>query len=468
MTVNASSNVSGTISSPGIGSGLDVSGIVSQLVAIERQPIQQLQSAAQGIQTQISAYSKVQSLVSAVHDAAAALSQSSLWTQTGVTSSNTAVATVGATGSGATGTYSLTVTQLASAQSLASAVVSSDTVGAGKLSITVAGKTVDLQFDDANTTLAQMRDRINAAGAGVTAAIVKDASGERLTLTSSAPGAANTIGVTATDLNGNPIADGLGQFTYPGGMTETQPAANAKFKLNGLDIESASNQLDGVIEGLSITLTGTSASPVSIVVGSDSASQSSAVKAFVSAYNALNTYLAQQTKYDDSTQTAGVLQGDSAATGLRGTLRTMLRANNGASSVFQNLSAIGFDVQKDGTITLSDTKLNAALAQPAELGKLFANTDYANANNVGIARRFRDYADALTGYNGSLTARSDGLQTRLKRNQDDQSKLSDRVAATQDRLMKQYQALDTQLAQMNSLQAYVTQQMTLLMNQSKG
>lgn len=470
------------ISSTGIGSGIDVQSIVAQLVALERRPLTTLETAATFMQTQISAYGQIQSLTSTLSDAAAALSKASLWQKSSATSGDTTALTASATGTSAAGSYTVVASQLARSQSLASGTFASPTtvVGAGTLTIDVgtwagdlsahtpkAGTTaLTVTLTDPNTTLAQVRDAINAAGGAVNAAIVQDAGGARLTLTAKSTGLENALRVTGTGALGTlAYAPDVGAT----GLTQTQSAANALATVNGLPIESPSNQLSSVLEGVSLTLLKASATPVSVTVASDSGSQRKALTEFVTAYNALNSFLATQTGYDEQAKVGGSLQGDSAAVGLRNQLRGMLRQTGGVSDVFNSLSQMGFDIQRDGSIKLDNAKLDAALAQPAEMVKLFSEpADIGNPGRAGLGVRMKDLLGRLVGAEGPLTSRTEGLQARLKRNEKDQDRLEDRVAQVEARLLRQYQALDASMGQLNSLSTYMTQQLSMLNNQFKS
>lgn len=470
------------ISSPGIGSGLDVQSIVAQLVSLERKPIENLETAANSIQTQISAYGKVASLMSTLRDAAAALNKSTLWQGTTATSADAASVGVSSTGGAASGSYQVAVTQLASAHSLASGLPAfasaSAVVGAGQMTIDLgtwnagsftakSGSTaLVLDFTDPNTTLAQVRDKINAANAGVTASIVTDANGARLTLTSKATGAENALRVQTSGAGF--AALGYDPENGVNALTQTQAAANAKATINGLAVESASNTLANVVEGVTLTLSKLTTSPVAVSVASDTTSIKTAITNFVTAYNALNAYVNDQTKYDDSTKTAGSLQGDSTAVGLRNQMRNLLRESNGASSAFKTLGDIGMTVARDGSVTVTASKLDTALANLPEITKLFTSVDNAVPGNNGLAGRWRSFADGLTGSEGLLTTRTDGLKASLKRNAAEQDRLEDRVTRIQARLLKQYTALDTQLANLNGLQSYVSAQMTALAKRSSS
>jgi flagellar hook-associated protein 2 len=478
------------LSSPGIGSGLDVNSIVSQLVELERRPLVNLRSAATFIQTQVSAYGRVQSLVSALRDAAQGLARPSLWTQTTAGSSNPSAFTATASANAAPGSYEVQITQLARAHSLASPAfgAATDTVGTGRLTIewgrwpepplgdppdpaTFTVRTdkqpLVIDFDDAATTLGSVRDRINAAKAGVTASIVRDANGARLTIRSDSTGVENAVRITATDLGGAPLTAGLAAFAYPPGdpsvgMRQTQAAANALATINGLGVESSSNRFGEVIDNVSFTAMAVTTAPATLTVSNDNAAQRKAVQDFVAAFNALNSYLVDQTKYDETNKIGGALQGDSTVLTLRGQLRSLLRETGGSGLSFFDLLSRSGDAPRDGTLTLDAAKLDAALADPQKLGRLFAGDGDALA---GIATRFKQVGDRMLGTDGVLSARQDGLSARLKRNQAEQDRVNDRVERTRERLLQQYRALDVRLGQLTALSTYVNQQMTMLNNQ---
>jgi flagellar hook-associated protein 2 len=458
-----------TISSAGIGSGLDVKSLITQLVAVERKPIDLLKTAATGIQTQISSYGKVQSLMSTLRDTSAALAKSSLWTQGTATASDTTVLTASSTGSVSAAEYNVQVNHMARAQTLYSeSRQTTDVLGAGSLTIQLvegygppptykAGTgSVTLDFSDPNTTLSQVRDRINSADLGVAASLVSNADGTvRLALTSKNTGTQDQIELVGTG--------GLGDLSYSPGngvggtMTQAQAAQNAQITVNGVPVESTSNEIKGAIDGITLKINKESADPIKVSSASDAAAQQKAVEDFVAAYNALNSYLRDQTKYDETTKKGATLQGDSTANGLRNQMRSLLHGTNGASSIYATLDSIGIKTSTDGTITLDSSKLKTALQKPEEVAKLFSSTDDQVAGNNGFGVRFSDLIDKLTGSGGLLSNRTAGLQSKLKRNQTDQEKMEARVAATQARLEKQYQALDTRMASLNSLASYVTQ-----------
>lgn len=474
-----------TISSPGVGSGLDVNSIVTQLVAIERQPIVQLQSQASSLQTKLSAFGKLQSNLSALREAASALTRASTWSQTTGTSSDSTSVAVTTDANNLPGTYAVQVTSLARAQSNTSKTytAATDLVGEGTIRIELGAwdasnvftpktgaSAVDISVGPPAKSLAEVRDMVNAANAGITATVLTDASGARLVFRSTATGAENGFKLTVTDTDGNNVdTSGLSALAFDPSvgvvtMSKALAAANASALINSVPVTSASNTLSNVVDGMTLVLKKETTSDVEITTAADKDGIKKKIEAFVTAYNDLNKELAAQTKYDAATKTAGSLQGDSAAVNLRAALRATLRGNSSASSMFTRLADIGFDVKQDGSISLDQGKLDNGLANLGELKKLFANADSVVTANNGFATLFRQQADQAIGVEGSIAARSEGLRERISRNEKRQAELEVRVALTEARLRKQYTSLDAQMGQLQSLSSYVSQQMTILGN----
>lgn len=491
-----------SISSTGIGSGLDVSSIVSQLVALERKPIANLQSSAALIQTQISTYGQVQSLMADLSTAATALTKASLWTQNTANSSNTSTLTAVAKAGAASGAYSIQVNQLASAQSLASGTFTNSTsvLGSGKLTIEMgtwsgaasaddpatttldeskpgtftpkaAATPLNLTLSSATTTLADVRDAINNAKAGVTASIIQDASGARLTIRSNSTGEENALRISVTDLSDAPLTGGLAALNYNQpqtiggtGMTQTVAATNARATINGLAVSSSNNTFSGVIENVDFTAAATTTSPVNLTIGNDNESQRAAVQRFATAYNTLNGFLGRQTAYDEANKVGGILQGDNTVLNLRSRLRGLLSDNGAANFSILNLTSSSGTTPRDGSLTLDAAKLDAALSDPSKLAKLFAGD--SDSGITGMAKKVADFATALIGADGLLTTRKDGLNKKIAFNKKEQEKLEDRVARVAERLNKQYQALDGRMASLNTLSTYINQQVTQWNNNS--
>ncbi|MBB3196527.1 flagellar filament capping protein FliD [Roseateles terrae] len=473
-----------TISSIGSGSGLPVESIISKLVAVEQQPITDLQGRTDTLKTQISAYGKIQSAFSAMRDAASKLSTPANWAALTATSSDTTMATVTAgSGSGA-GSYTVSVGQLASAQSVVSQATSSTApVGAGTMTIELgqwgtgtppsftskSGATAVNITVSATDTLASVRDKINSSSSGVLASVVTDATGSRLVVRSAATGEVNGFRISTADADGNNgDASGLSALAYDpsasiSSMTQNAAAQDAKVKINNIDIVSSTNTIENAVDGLSINIL--KKGDLTVTVGQDKDSIKKNITDFVTAYNSLMNLLRDNTKYDQTSKAAGALQGDSTAVNLQSQLRNITSGGSTLGGSYARLADLGLNIGTAGTITVDDTKLSSALGHVSDLKQLFMGVDSTNAANNGIATKWRALADQVTGMDGAITTRTAGLQSRVTSNNKRVDELTDRSASYEKRLRAQYTALDTQMAKLNDMSSYVSK-ITSMLNSS--
>jgi flagellar hook-associated protein 2 len=455
-----------SISAPGIGSGLDVSGIVSSLMAVERRPLTLLQSAATKITTKVSAWGKIQSQLASLQDASRGLLNANALAAAKATSGDESKVKVSTAPNATVGNYELTVTQLAQKQSLTSSTLAAATtvVGGGNLTFTFGTKTTTNFVADsarppvsvaitAGATLQDIRDAINAGNTGAKASIVSDANGSRLALRSATTGAdqAFQVAVQDDDLN-NTDSQGLSQFNFSfggAGMTQAQSAANAKMTIDGVEISSASNTVAGAAENLTFELVATTTTSVNIAVLNDTDAMKKTVQTFVDAYNAITTSLAEQVKYDASSKRSGPLQGDRAATQLQSQLREILRTSVSSGSI-SNLSEIGIQVQRDATLSVSGSRLEAALATPSKVAMLFQAIDALNPNAAGVARRLDSRITNWLGSSGTVAGADQTLTKLSKANQQQQDNLNRRLESIQKSLLRTYTSLDQQLTLIKS------------------
>lgn len=478
------------ITSIGLGSGLDVNNIVTQLRSIEERPLTLLKSKASLVDTKISAYGQVQSLFSTLSDAASKLSQSSTWTARTVTSSNsTAVSALASSGAAVT-SFSVEVSQLAQSQvSASTAVAAGKSLGGGTLSLQlgawsddaaepfgkkfVAGgaAAVDIKID-AGSSLSGVAAQINQAKAGVTATVVAGTGGPQLLLKSASTGEAMGFQMTTADAAEPPLQDNevaLSTLVLDQGAASMQYATDAKAAINGIAVQSASNTLTTAVEGMTLTLNQktTAGAPVQVNVTDDTASMQKAVEAFVSAFNAANQMITNLTGYD-STAKAGeggsLLQGDSTVLALQNQMRRLVGDAAGVGGVFGRLSDIGIGVPKSvgGKVTstnleIDSSKLKAALADVGAVRSLFtASTD--DAATEGVALKFKRMSDAVLGTGGTFASKSEALKNQKTTLSKEQERVTARVDNWEARIRKQYSALDATMNKMNSLNSYIGQQ----------
>jgi len=488
--------MTGSISSPGVGSGLDVKAIVDKLVSIEHRPVDVLAAQTKSVQTRLSSFGLLKSFMSNLRDAAAKLADASLWKTTLATSTNPAIATASPLPGSATpptvGSYRLKVGNLAQAQTLVSAPSADPkaALGAGRLKIELgtwndAGTDFQPKADalpatitltDAASSLEDIRARINASNAGVDATLLRDASGTRLVVKSRATGQENAVRITASGpTDGDPTPAGLAALSYdpqhaaPGdpSLTRAQPARNAHATINGVDISSATNTLDGAVEGMRIALLKASDDAVDIGVAPDTGAMKKALNAFVGAYNDIAGYIATQTRYDATSKTAAALQGDATTLQLQKQLAGALSGTSAASSTFPRLLDVGIHLNADNTLSLDSSKADRALANPQELAKAFTAHDASDTSKDGFGVRFVALAGKTLDFEGLIATRTRALEGTIKRAKERQEKMEDAVSQYQARMLKVYTALDTKMSTLKAQNDYVTQQMKMLANNSK-
>lgn len=409
------------ISSPGLGSNLDVNGIVTKLMAVEQQPITQLDLRTASFKAKLTGFGTLKSVISQFQTALQGLANNSKFQGSLTSVGDTTVATASASTSAAPGTYSLEVSQLAQAQKLNAVGQVSDTaaIGSGATTTlsfdfgTISGgaynsaagsysgakftssgtgaKTVTL--DSSNNSLSGIRDAINAAGVGVTASIVNDGSGTpyRLSLAGNAPGISSSLKLSVTGdaalsnlLSHDPGKD-AGQA-----LSQTQVAQNALFKVDGISVSKSSNSVTDAIPGLTLALAKTNVgAPTSITVSRNTSTIVASVNAFVQTFNNTSANLQNATAYDATTKTGAVLNGESTVLSIQNQIRGVLsKPVAGGGSAYTLLSQIGVTIQKDGTLGVDNTKLQAALT--SNFG------DFA-----GLFSAVGRSSDALVAYGGS-------------------------------------------------------------------
>lgn len=480
-----------TITSVGLGSGLDVNKILTQLRAIEERPLTLMKSKAALVETKISAYGQVQSLFSSLSDAAAKLAQSSTWSARTVNSSNSAAVSASTASGAAVTSFSVEVSQLAQSQVSASTVVPADkSLGAGTLTLQLGrwsddgaapfGKSfaasgaaaVEIKID-AGSSLSGVAAQINQARAGVSATVVAGIGGPQLLLKSSSTGEEMGFQMTAAPDPDHVLqADEVGVDTLAldQGAASMKYATDAHAAINGIAVQSASNTLSGAVEGVTLTLgqKTVAGAPVEISVSNDTAAMQKAVEGFVSAYNATNQMISNLTSFDseaDPGRGGALLQGDATVLALQNQMRRLVGGAAGDAGMFGHLSDLGIGVPKSvggkvisTNLEIDSVKLKAALtADPVKVASLFT-TDTGNTDTEGVALKFRRMASAVLGSGGAFASKSEALTTQKTSLTKEQERVAVRVDAWEARLRKQYTALDTTMSKLNSLNSYISQQ----------
>jgi len=440
-----------TISSTGIGSGLEIDTLVSKLVAAERSAGQTRIDNKKGKLTeQFSAMATLMGGMSAFQASLNSLVTAGSFTSRKVSVSDETAFTAKAGSSAAAGSYDVQVEQLAKAAQLGSdAFASASTaVGTGKLTISVGDAEFSIDVAESGKSVANIRDAINksAANTGVQASLLTDVEGTHLVLTSVKTGADHALKVTTSGGDG-----GLQKLVYdPSGTKNMELRSEAKDAIvfvSGYEIHSDSNTVSSAIEGVTLTLKAPTEEGSTVLLGveRDDAAIQDAAKKFVDAYNSLAGTMKSLSRYDASTEAAGPLLGDAMLRNIDSQVRKLISSPvAGVNGSYTTLASLGITTQADGKLKLDTVRFNAALAaSPGAVSDIFTSSN-------GVAVKLADFMGSKTSVTGELTARSSNITDTLVDLKDQQDALSARMKVIEQRYFKQFNALDTMLAQMNT------------------
>lgn len=456
----------------GIGSGIDIDSIVAGMVAAERAPKEsQLATLEKKTTTQITAIGALKGAISEFQTALGALNKPDLFQARSASSSKSDLVGVTAGITAGAGNYQVEVKSLASSSKVALAAVSNTAdaparfaKGALQISLGVPGdppssESFSVNIDDSNNTLSGMRDAINAAGKdmGVSATIVTDEHGSRLVLSSTKTGAGRDITVSATDAG--PLESGqlsLSTLAFNGSASGTgagprvlSTAQSAELYVDGLKVISESNKVSGAIDDVTLELKANTpvGEPLTIGVSEDKAGVKKQIQSFVDSYNKLIGVINAQTKVtsvgEDKAPVTGALVGDATARSLLNTIRNEL-VNVQGDGAIRALTDIGITTQKDGTLAIDSTKLDKAMANNfAELPALFTGEQ-------GLATRLDNKLKPYTETGGILEQRNKAMTETISKIDDQKEDLTRRIASLQERLYKQFNAMDTLVGQLTN------------------
>ena len=432
---------------------LDVQTMVAQLVAADRAPTDaRFDRTERQLTAQVSAIGILRSAFSALRTAVNALSAKDAAQARKVSVPDGANFAATAASGAATGRYEVEVLALATAQKLASGAFAKaeSTVGTGRLTISAGGKTLEIDIDETSNTLAGIRDAINAKAGGktVSASIVTGDDGAHLVLNAVETGTSGALTIAASGGDG-----GLSALAYdpPGSaaMTQRMPAADARVKVDGFERTLSSNTLDGVISGVSLTLTKAEPGVTrELRIDADGSVQRTAAKNFVNSYNMSLAAIATTTSYNTSTQVAAALNGDAMTRNAAKELRDAVSGN------VADLKAMGITIQKDGTLKLDEATFDSGLAKdPASAARLFGG------DAGSLAGKLDSTLDRLVEADGLLDGRSDSLAARSKSLANQRSALDFRMSQAESRYRTQFTALDLLLTNLQSSSDFLTQQL---------
>lgn len=470
----------------GIGSGINIGSIVSSMVAAERAPKEtQLANLEKKTTTQITAVGALKSAISDFQTALGGLNKPELFQARSATSSKADQVSVTANTKAGAGTYQVEVKSLATSSKIALKPFTNTaevpaTFGGGTLTFKVGEQSLSVTVDEANNTLTGIRDAINAGGKdmGLTATIVTDDAGARLVLSSTSTGDGENITVVGETANAELGTSSLEALSFDGSTVEPKLSAfeddpegyeaamaeyrkgpmtlsqaqSAQISVDGLLITSKTNKIEGAIEGVTLDLkTKTAANePLTISVAEDKGGVKKQVQTFVDAYNKLIGVINAQTKVtpvgDGKTPVTGALVGDATARTLLGTIRNEL-VNVQGDGALRALSDIGITTQKDGTLGIDSDKLDKAMADNfSDLPGLFTG-------DKGLASRLDAKLKPYTETGGILEQRNKVMTETISSIDKQKENLNLRITSLQERLLKQFTAMDLLVGQLSNTSA---------------
>ena len=470
----------------GTGSGLDIDGLVAGLVGAEKVPAEaRLNAQEASINNLISAIGSAKAAVADFELTASKLAKADTFSSVTSSSSDATKATISATSSASAGSYQLSVSSLASAQTLASGnfTATSDALGTGTITIALGtpvytgatpdtysaftqASSVDITIDSSNNTLAGIRDAINSANAGVNASILKNGTNYQLFLVSDSTGLANSIEISVSGDSAGTDTDsaGLSQLAYNTSANQLQQysaGSDASFSINGLTVSSSSNTISDVIDGVTLNLLSETSSPITIEVETDINGVVSDIQAFVDKYNAYASLLMNLTKYDAVSETAGTLQSDPIIRNIVSQIRSELgKQVSGLSGSYTSLADVGVSIDRFGVMTFTPSTFKTAFAEaPSQVSGIFSSTSVNGVAVEGVAEKLETLMEGfLVSATGVFDSRISNLNSQLSNIAEDRDDLARRMQSLEARYFAKLNTMDSLLAEIETTGNFLTQQ----------
>lgn len=452
--------VMAAITSLGIGSGLDLNGLLDELRQAERAKLAPIAEQMQSVEAQISAYGQLQSALSQFQSSAAALNDASSFESLTTNVEGSAVSAA-SSNEAQPGQYEVQVDRLATAGSLVTerleAADESIVTGEQSLSFALADGTMDPITIADGSSLEDMRDAINQQSDGrLSASIINDGEGYRLSVNATDTGADASI--ESTNFS-SILADGV----QTSDTQVVQAGQDAAFNVNGIDIVSPTNHVEGAIQGITLNLTEAGATST-VTVEQDTDAIREQVTAFVDDFNALKDTINHLTAFDPETGLAGGLNADSTTRSVEMALRQTVSSVVEGDG-FNVLSDIGISLQVNGKLSIDEDRLDSIIAnQPDQLASFFAGND----SEGGIAGQVNTTLENFVGSGGRIESAISSSESRAASLDARFATTESRIDQTIERYRTQFAAMDNMVAQMNQTSAYLTQQFAVLGQSSQN
>jgi flagellar hook-associated protein 2 len=426
--------------------GIDFNSIVTEIMQYESQPLKAMQDEQTKVQNKDSALVSLAGILSALQAPVNSLTSDIAFSSVAATSSDKSIVTVSANGAEDTGDYEVSISQLAKAQVTKStngySTPTATAATGGSISFTIAGETTDPITITAATTLSDLKQQINDQESGVLASIVYDGTNYKLVITSRETGLANGFTINNSLTNGAGAA-----VAFTGGQSPTsgnaQNAQNALLSVNGIAIESTSNNVADAISGVTLKLLKTG--NVSVSVASDTSPVKNNLKTLVEEYNKLRQFYTAQAK--------GPLGADPLLRQVLNDVKQVLLTANSNGGRYKYLSEIGLELMSNGELKLDEGKLDAAINSfPADVEGLFQGA----TGTEGVFAGLKSALTNLDGSSGLVKTARDGIQNTLTAYRDRIDRQQLMLEIRRQELVKQYAAADQAISRLNQMLASIS------------
>lgn len=453
------------ISSAGLGSGIPINDLVSQLVAAEAAPTRnRLDRSEAQLQTELSAVGLLKGALSDFQSKLSGLADQDSFINRKASTTDSKVASISAEQTAALGSYSLEVLNLASAHNL---VAQNGYADASEGTLTFqnqAGDSFEVSIDaeDAALGLAGVAAAINEEenNFGINAKIINVNGVGRLILSADETGADNRI--TSVVAVGTGDIQNFG-YDYSASVDgddanwdQSIGALDANFRLEGQLMSAASNTLEDVIPNATITLKSETEidTPISLTISTNTSNVKSMIEAFVAGYNEFNNIVSQLTAYNSETGQSAALQGDALTRSIQGQIRSLVGGNGTAFGSINALANLGITTERDGSMKVDAGKLSAALDNSfSDVAGFFSDP------STGMASRLDSTMGGYLKSSGSFASRTDMINDRLERIDAQREALALRLEKLETRYLRQFNAMDALVANLSSTGNFLTQQL---------
>ncbi|CAI1583175.1 Flagellar cap protein [Serratia quinivorans] len=461
-----------SISSLGIGSGLDLNGLLDKLTKAEQQRLTPYTTQQTSYNAQLTAYGTLKGSLEKFDNLSKELAKPAFFNNT--TASKHDQFTITTTDKAVAGNYIVKVNALAQPQTLTTqAPIANQTeklgaAGSSDRSITITAgnppKDVKIPLSDEQTSLVEMRDAINNAKAGVNATIMRVGDDNyQLALSSTTTGEKSTISVKVNNDDKLGAILNYDNKAKSSSMKQTVAGQNAQIEVNGTPIERSTNSIVDALQGVTIDLKAVTKAdaPQNLVISTDKAGTANKVKEWVDNYNSLLDTFNSLSKFtpvktgEAQNVKNGALLGDNTLRGIQSSIKSALSAAQDNPEL-KGLGNLGISTNtKTGKLEIDSTKLNKAIDEkPAQVANFFAG----NGKDTGMATEIHNEIQNYIKAGGIIENSTKSINTNLDRLNSQITTVTASIQNTIDRYKQQFVQLDTMMSKLGSTGNYLTQQ----------